>query len=113
MNDRELLELAAKVAGINGTYYPAGLESEGLGCHDQESGFFTWNPLVNDGDALRLAVALRIAVSQFGSECAAQRPGWPIFTEEFKGDNCRATRKVIVRAAAAMAPLSWAFEGSC
>jgi len=96
-SDRELLEQAAKVAGINGVYYPVGLESEGLGCHDPELGFFTWNPLSSDGDALRLAVALRIAVSQFSSACAAQRPGWPLFTEDFKGDNCRATRRVCSR----------------
>lgn len=50
MNDRELLELAAKAAGYvalaNGqTYSP-------------EAGNFDWNPLSDDGDALRLAVKI-------------------------------------------------------
>lgn len=93
--DAELLRLAARVAGIT-------MENS----QDDQLDFFNWNPLTDDGDALRLAVGLRIAVSQFGSECAAQRAGWPIFTEEFKGDNCRATRRVIVRAAAGMAPVT-------
>ncbi len=50
MTDRELLELAAKAAG---TYY---VEGESW---DENAG---WNPLDDDGDALRLAVKLGIAV---------------------------------------------------
>jgi hypothetical protein len=55
VSDRELLELAAKAAGIRINYWvydnnddsPSVLESGGL-----------WNPLDDDGDALRLAVKL-------------------------------------------------------
>lgn len=51
MQERELLELAAKAAGVkvehDGKFaFPYGL----------------WNPLDDDGDALRLAVKLRIEV---------------------------------------------------
>ena len=53
--DRELLELAAKAAGIDGWY---------------EVGYLTfikrtggpWRPLDDDGDALRLGAALRIHI---------------------------------------------------
>ena len=77
MKDRELLELAAKAAG---TYY---VESESW---DENAG---WNPLTNDGDALRLAVKLDIL------ERAAS-------IAQFEGinDPYAATRRAIVRAAA-------------
>jgi hypothetical protein len=47
MNDRELLELAAKAAEISADYWTV----DG------------WNPLYDDGDAFRLAVKLWIDVS--------------------------------------------------
>ena len=55
MNDRELLQLAAKAAGytltdhydVEGRYWPW--------CHELVQ---HWCPLVDDGDALRLAVKL-------------------------------------------------------
>ena len=58
MTDRELLELAAKAAGYV------------LGKHTQKDWAFTyggveWNPLTDDGDALRLAVRLRLHARQF------------------------------------------------
>jgi hypothetical protein len=57
MSDRELLELAAKAAGIRINYWvydndddsPSVLGSGGI-----------WNPLTDDGDALRLAVKLLV-----------------------------------------------------
>lgn len=50
--DRELLELAAKAAGIE-------LQDD----HYWRDGFWTrWNPLTDDGDALRLAVKLGISI---------------------------------------------------
>lgn len=55
MTDKELLELAAKAAGIkptiNAVGWPAWTTGHGSGC-------FAWNPLEDDGDALRLAVRL-------------------------------------------------------
>lgn len=58
MNDRELLELAAKAAGIE--------RSVGLMLTDGISVITTkgkkWNPLTDDGDALRLAVKLSLNI---------------------------------------------------
>lgn len=53
MTDRELLELAAKAAGHN--YY-----MDSFGVHQIDSG--RWNPLYDDGDALRLAVKLGVDI---------------------------------------------------
>lgn len=56
MTDRELLELAAKAAGIEGQYaflhYFDG-EEDGI-C--SPGNHRVWNPLTDDGDALRLAM---------------------------------------------------------
>jgi hypothetical protein len=89
MTDRELLELAAKAAG---------------------NGFVIgyWNPLTDDGDALRLAVKLSLDVLQNpvgqttccivmgddAQECEV--------LEDYNGDPYAATRRAIVRAAAAI-----------
>lgn len=67
MTDRELLELAAKAAGYrvafgagmpaafdDGTYY---IHDRGYPAADREGGHW-WNPLLDDGDALRLAADL-------------------------------------------------------
>ena len=56
MSDRELLELAAKAVGveldfsIRGDFPPYYVNERG--------GHSSWNPLTDDGDALRLAVKL-------------------------------------------------------
>jgi len=105
MSDRELLELAAKAAGIEVDCWldedPRALTSVGL-----------WNPLTNDGDALRLAVKRRFHINIF-SACSSEgidSPGFveiwcgdcdPIHTEYVEGgDYETATRRAIVRAAA-------------
>ena len=101
--DRELLELAAKAAG----YREAGINkpyTDGL--------LKNWNPLTDDGDALRLAVDLDLAIVPY-----------PIYNKqkhsvlvqkknldesrfekmELHGDDPRAaTRRAITRAAAAI-----------
>lgn len=109
--DRELLELAAKAAGIalrgvcdthaliDGTATQLGL----------------WNPLTDDGDALRLAVKLRLSIDyaphDVGPYVRAWRPGVEMLyapvseLEDFHaadGDPYAATRRAIVRAAAAI-----------
>lgn len=57
MSNKELLELAAKAAGyLNWTPSAEGLHIE-TGSSRGWSGFY-WNPLTDDGDALRLAVDL-------------------------------------------------------
>ena len=54
MNDRELLELAAKAAGIEVEW------SDITGCFWSDGD--SWVPLTDDGDALRLAVKLGLCV---------------------------------------------------
>jgi len=102
-DDRELLELAAKAAG----YREAGINkpyTDGL--------LKNWNPLTDDGDALRLAVDLDLAIVPY-----------PIYNKqkhsvlvqkknldesrfekmELHGDDpYAATRRAITRAAAAI-----------
>lgn len=60
MTDRELLELAAKAAGID---HPGGehsLYSDGRLWDCKELRW--WNPITDDGDALRLAVKLHMSI---------------------------------------------------
>jgi hypothetical protein len=92
MTDRELLEFAAKAAGI-----------------EFSDGYFwsnngdAWNPLADDGDALRLAVRLRMCVEPWGSGAAAVVTvnNRALVAEPHYGDDPeRATRRAIVRAAA-------------
>ena len=95
--DRELLELAAKAAGIDWFDEPALQAGKGL---HMKSGPF-WNPLQDDGDALRLAVALRMDLNINDEEC-----------DVFHADGCvsevggfdteSVVRRAIVRAAAAI-----------
>lgn len=100
MNDKELLELAAKAAGIPtiGKYTADGLffdEGDRAGC---EMGW--WNPLTDDRDALRLAVKLKIDI-HYREVVWAQLAGDGIqVREEYKDDPYAATRRAIVRAAA-------------
>ncbi|EOZ3002151.1 hypothetical protein APA66_13030 [Pseudomonas aeruginosa] len=54
MNDRELLELAARAAGIDRVLAEPINFSTGVE--------YYWNPLTDDGDALRLAVLLNLEI---------------------------------------------------
>lgn len=62
-----------------------------------------WNPLADDGDALRLAVKLQLDITHvhFAAHVGLRNQFWK--TELYKGDEPAATRRAIVRAAAAMA----------
>jgi hypothetical protein len=87
MNDRELLELAAKSVGN-----PQGTSRSGGGLLMANDLY--WNPLTDDGDALRLAVKLDLLNSpRVAHEIAVER-----FTRN--ADKLTATRRAIVRAAA-------------
>ena len=110
--DRELLELAAKAAGytVNACMQEkrdalVGRENAGLW---MESGSTNWNPLKNSGQALDLAVRLRMGIDHnhsadeifwSSSSAANQRLS---AVEEFDDEVQReaATRRAIVRAAA-------------
>lgn len=94
MSDRELLEKAAMAAGIElkGWTNISGNEEAVIG-YDAYS-VETWNPLTDDGDALRLAVKLRINFSDSAL--------WLTHNDQEHYDPYAATRMVIVRAAAAI-----------
>ena len=62
MTDRELLELAAKAAGMAPPYDEHGIFSAWVG--DPVHGHW-WNPIEYDGDALRLAADLCINIEWF------------------------------------------------
>lgn len=106
MTDRELLERAAKAAGrrIHWSGNVAVLDDFQPGT-DQCS---AWNPLADDGDALRLAVKLRLNVNfeeWDGAEyaCAIPHNSHQGCDEVLGDDHMAATRRAIVRAAAEMA----------
>ncbi len=113
MTDRELLERAAKAAGIciddwNGDYPVVYIEHwSGNPDEQPEREASYWSPLTDDGDALRLAVQLGISVTQeqkngwVYADVVEQPRDWP--DEEYGSDPYAATRRAIVRAAAAMA----------
>ena len=91
MTDTKLLKLAAKAVGIpphrliEDEYYP-----------------HAWNPLEDDGDALRLAVKLQIDIKQYKQYVIAWYDGGYTGTGEipYAGDPYKATRRAITRAAA-------------
>ena len=106
MTDRELLELAAKAAGINGIWN-VGTNGyfEGIGIYD-EHGYMgvIWNPLTDNGDALRLVVKLQLQILPMGKEILVTEyqnndDGEDTY-EPFGNDPYAATRRAIVRAAA-------------
>jgi hypothetical protein len=113
MTDRELLEKAAKASGIEGEHRTEHLCVDGdwmdVTAIFLADGMGWWNPLEDDGDALRLAAELGIDVTYkaFGedevmvSASEDQFGGW--FTEPYGDDKAAATRRAIVRAAAEIA----------
>lgn len=100
MTDRELLELAAKAAMVEFDFCRLELG----GCQVRKgltSGW--WNPLTDDGDALRLAVRLRMRVNVAGAMTAVvyyTELGADSVEVLFGSDMAAATRRAIVRAAA-------------
>jgi len=110
MTDRELLELAAKAAGYDVVFV-----------HDNKipmrrdvpnrKGMKVWNPLEDDGDALRLAARVGISISfdeitdaePHGVSAAwlgSEEDGGVFEFQQFRRDRESATRRAIVRAAA-------------
>lgn len=112
--DRELLELAAKAAGMDYLIWTPGAAPIVPAAHRALHDRVCWHPLSDDGDALRLAVRLRITpdfnprassciftgyeVVNSGSRRSYNNP----IIEKFGTDDLAATRRAIVRAAAAI-----------
>lgn len=112
MDDRELLELAAKAAGIK---HPGGEHCiNGPAVWDCEA-LRWWRPLTDDGDALRLAVKLHLDLRFHWDGCDDQydeveaythgagkdaREQIGFYERDGQLDEPAATRRAIVRAAA-------------
>ena len=101
MTDKKLLELAAKAAGIELRFL------NGIVPFSDGPRVGKWNPLIEDGDALRLAVKLNIdIVFDFDRVMVVYSDGdGTCITEYFyelptPTDRHAATRRAIVRAAA-------------
>lgn len=95
MTDRELLELAAKAAGIAYTIKDGLFVAHG----NKNEPPIPWNPLDDDGDALRLAVKLflHVLVDDGFSEAMCD---WKSVIEAHDGNPYAATRRALVKAAA-------------
>ena len=116
--DRELLELAAKAAGMQ--LLPKGRWSDdaagwfynehggaGMFYRGASAPVTRWNPLTDDGDALRLACKMEFQINIVGEGmCEVKCPERnlaPIWEHIRGGDSAAATRRAIVRAAADLA----------
>lgn len=104
MTDRELLELAAKAAEMHPDHWQwNGYGIQELAVHGVPHCGFQgpeWNPLTDDGDALRLAVKFLFEIDM-GRGCISVRHSTGIkILEAFNQDPYAATRRAIVRAAA-------------
>lgn len=96
MTDRELLELAAKAAGMELRYNKLGELIDEY-----------WNPLRYDGDAMRLAVKLMIEIDHSPWQQTVDLYYRPYYSqrtfelsEPYNNDPYAATRRAITRAAA-------------
>ena len=105
MTDRELLEMAARTAGIQladevDSYLPGSRALWVVGPGGRDA---IWNPLNDDGDALRLLVSLDMLVdSSVLGNWTEVVVGGQYITEGHGVDAMAATRRAIVRAAASM-----------
>ena len=106
MKDKEILELAAKAAGYPVEWVERRVARIGAFKqiqHARRDGFTMsgkeWNPLTDDGDALRLAVTLGLHV--YGCKIGCNVDDYIfIDKEDCGGDPYAATRRAITRAAA-------------
>lgn len=114
MTDHELLELAARAAGIKIHSFQDGKIN---GTTDGLKNFH-WNPLTDDGDALRLAIHLgisletdapiQVAFDELSGEYETGAEAWIVFPDAktisacklYGLDKCAAARRAIVQVAA-------------
>ena len=112
MTDRELLELAAKAAGVE-AYWSSTLDEWQKDITEPYVGGKPWNPLDDDGDAMRLLVKLRLPLDYSSHSWGELDPAttcgryWESgegrylpFRVRHNGDPYTAARRAIVRAAA-------------
>jgi hypothetical protein len=115
MTDKELIEMAAKAASMDTEWHNAAdadydAEHDGMwlkGGRSPDNSKY-WNPLTDDGDALRLAVTLGMQIhvnidpAGFSAIAVLQSTsaGARTFVETDDADRYAATRRAIVRAAA-------------
>jgi hypothetical protein len=108
MTDRELLEAAAKASGREDWNHSPNIKA------DEGDPRPWWNPLTDDGDALRLFTRMpfcELYVSEIGvsvylpREAVGEGPNLKCdeYASEHDSDLGKATRRAIVRAAAARA----------
>ena len=109
--DRELLELAAKAAGIELAWHKNAAPTHRISGVD-----YFWCPMDSDGDAFRLAVKLRIDVIHYWGQvldegqspfveavhCERDVVNFPGVFEDIGSDGFASTRRAIVRAAASI-----------
>lgn len=112
MTDRELLEAAARAAGFpcKGWCLPGARTDGWWGMYtgsDDDWSYTRWNPLADDGDALRLAAQLRLTVGDDDQSVrsmafayARHRQDLSRCYEPSQNDPAAAYRRAIVRAAA-------------
>ena len=116
MADRELLEQAAKAAGywivgpVDKYIVQLGHYENGFVIRNDRGGDSCWNPIADDGDALRLAVKLVLDIEFVWDDVPEETAiacvrvtaigGEACVFEELGFDPSAATRRAIVRAAA-------------
>lgn len=100
--DRELLELAAKAAGYASLLPVPISRNECTYLVEETDGgpLKPFNPLTDDGDALRLAVSLRMSVDFDRQHCEALVFGQARSEEAIGLDALASTRRAIVTCAA-------------
>lgn len=97
-----MLQAAADAMGLQYEWHPGCGDALHLTAPDARQIY--WQPLRNNADALALMVALEMDVFvRTGRWSEAVRPMGPACKEPHNGDPVAATRRAIVRAAAAMA----------
>lgn len=100
--DRELLELAAKAAGIEGEWCDCEDHADGILLDDMRC--LVWNPLTDDGDRYRLARACNLIIDFDGGEVRWYANGElnPRGFRWMPGGSVDLEARAIVRAAAAI-----------
>jgi len=98
MTDKELLELAAKAADY-GFFFNRKISDDAYEWKSDDGMLWQWNPLMDDGQALRLAVKLEMTI-HIDNNLTDVQTNMDFSTEAHFNDPYAATRRAIVRAAA-------------